>query len=183
MIWISSEDIRQYLYCKRKIYWRDIVKIYQSSTKLMTYGLKFHFNKKKQIKSMFAIEHREYYMEYNDLHLSCIADLIIERKNSIIIVEFKNYYDYKQINIGIKLQLCFIAIIAEQHFKKKVDHIEVRTNMGKKWKIKLEKNDYDRTYKIIEEIRDMYKLSIIPEPTKNKNRCFACEYKNICLRV
>ena len=180
--WISSEDIRQFLYCKRKIYWRNIAKFKQFSTNLMDKGLDFHKSKlKQQIRSQ-NIEYREYYLLDETEKLTGIADRIIIKNNTISVIEHKNLYELDYIVYNNKMQLLFLAKLASKHFGMPVRNIEIRTNFGKKVKLDITNNDFEEVKMIINEIRELYRKQMMPEPTDNPRQCNPCEYRNICFR-
>ncbi len=146
----------------------------------MDRGLKFHKSKLKYSKSKDVSEYREFYLLDEILHLSGIADRIIIKENRLIIVEHKNLYEMDYIVYGTKMQLIFLAKLAEKQFDLPVDSIEVRTNFGRKINMELSPKNYIELDLIINEIRELYEYQIFPDGTSNSKQCQPCEYRRFC---
>ena len=184
--YIGTEDIRQFAYCKRKLYFRYVIRAPMKQTYKMEYGTEEHNKFQKEVSKA-----KEYVQKYYNIYLS---DPQLGLVGLIDYFEFDGKEAYpieiKSGNIppkGLenpdKLQVTAQAILIEKNFDFLVKKVCVYYSKYKKvidYPIRIE--DKLRVMKFIEEINKMLTSEKIPNPTKNKGRCIDCECRNYCLR-
>ncbi len=173
--------LRQYLYCPRKIYWRDVAKIPRPPTYLMDKGTEFHKRKsdKQYIYKNSLATYREFYIEIQSLRLKAVVDLVVEYTDHLRVVEYKHSIPIPTPK-GYLVQLASHVILSEAHFNKPVTTVEVRREGGFHVELIIteeNKQEVLQTRDLIEQLMDDGSL---PKPCENKRRCYPCEYRRVC---
>ncbi|MDH5401796.1 MAG: CRISPR-associated protein Cas4 [Candidatus Heimdallarchaeota archaeon] len=184
--WIHAEEIRQFEYCPRIIYYRRVMCYPSYTSKLMSMGKQFHlmrttkkYSSKKDTKTLY-----DYYLQDETLKLSSYADMIRIRENEVRIVELKRFSNQSiQPRNGHILQAVFSSIIAEKIFNLPSFFIELRYWRGINSKMEITEKMKENVFLIIQNIRNMINDELIPEPTLHNRKCNVCEYWKVCMRV
>lgn len=186
-MFISVDDIKQYLYCNRipvynHIFNNDITKPF-----LVNYGAKFEKGVDIDFirKTISKNEHHRFKISKvkiisNKLHLIGIPDLLCESKDKIIPVEIK--YS-KRIQYNTIYQLWAYAILIEEEYGLEINvgYILYGKDSDIKFRrVKIYKKDKINTLKIINELIELINRVERPKPTENINKCYYCEYKDFC---
>ena len=184
--YIGTEEIRQYSYCKRKIYFRYIVRAPMKQTYKMEYGTEKHNEFQKKIsKASEAIQkYYNIYLTDSELGLVGLIDYFEFDGKEAYPVEIKTgNIPPDQLENPDKMQITAQAILIEKNFDflvKKVRVFYSKLNKIVDYPIGIE--DKIRVMKIIEEINELLKSEKILEPTKDKRKCIDCECNKYCLR-
>jgi CRISPR-associated protein Cas4 len=184
---IGTEEIRQYSYCKRKIFFRYVLNGPMRQTYKMKYGTEEHETFQKKIS-----QSEEYIQKYYNIYLTapkmCLVGLIdyfIFNGIEAFPVEIKTgNIPQGSLENPDKMQVSAQAILIENNFDFLVN--KVRVYYSKPDKIKdysIYADDKIKVIKKVEEIQSMIKSENIPERTPNKNRCRDCECNKYCLRA
>ncbi|MHA1305146.1 MAG: CRISPR-associated protein Cas4 [Candidatus Heimdallarchaeaceae archaeon] len=175
--YVYFEEIRQYFYCKRIIFFREVMGFKGYSSYKMNKGKEYH---EKKFKRKERIEEKNMWKENNKKAIAGYVDYRREKEGS----EEKIIGDYKQkepfggkIPKHYKMQLVAEAIAENEE---EINHVEIRLPKGRRIIERIEKEEIEEVTKAIKAIKSIKKEEILPEETKEKGKCKNCEYKNIC---
>jgi len=184
---IGTEEVRQYTYCKRKIFFRYVMNAPMRETYKMKYGLEEHEKFQNQINKneTYIQNYYNIYLTAPKLGLVGLIDYFVFNGNEAFPVEIKTGNIPKgQLENPDKMQVSAQAILIENNFDFLVK--KVRVYYSKYDKIKdysINAEDKLEVLKKVREIQRMISSERIPEKTPSKNRCRDCECKNYCLRA
>ncbi|MHA1439580.1 MAG: CRISPR-associated protein Cas4 [Promethearchaeota archaeon] len=184
---IGTEEVRQYCYCKRIIFFRHILHSPMKQTYKMEYGAKKH----EKLQKIANKSEEKYAQKYYNIYLTDSQTGLV---GLIDYFEFDGKEAYPvEIKSGNmppeghdnphKYQVTAQAILIEKNFDflvKKVRVFYSKYNKVIEYPIGIE--DKLKVMNIIKKIRRLIESEKIPEPTKNKGKCIDCECKNYCLR-
>ena len=183
-IWITAEDIRQYAYCPRKIYFRYVLRQRFLTTPKIDRGKELHTEhcKNKRPEKIGPVErYYNVYMRDNTLKISGSADILEWNESEGVIVDLKTGHTKEN---GIwypdKMQLTALSILAEAQFNLTIKRVGVWD--FKKDTITYEEIDNKDRLKVIE-IADKARIIISEEifpKAKHGKKCSACEYNRLC---
>ncbi len=184
---IGTEEIRQYTYCKRKIYFRHVMKAPMRQTYKMKYGVEEHERFQKRIG-----ESEDYIQKYYNIYLVApklglvgLIDYFIFDGQEAFPVEMKTgNIPYSPLENPDKMQVSAQAILIENNFDFLVQKVRVyysKTDTIKDYVI--DSSDKLNVLKKVRGIQSMISSEKIPEGTPNENRCRDCECNKYCLRV
>ena len=185
---IGTEEIRQFVYCKRIIYFRHVIHAPMQTTYKMEFGMKKH----EQLQKYANKSEEGYSQKYYNIYLT---------DPNIGLVGLIDYFEYdgkeaypveiKSGNIppgGLdnphKYQVTAQAILIEKNFDflvKKVRIVYSKHDNVVDHFISIE--DKLTVLKIVDDIRKIIYSEKIPLPTKDTGKCIDCECKNYCLRA
>ena len=178
MIFVSSEEIRQFLYCKRIIYFRRILRIRFKPTVKMEIGSEKH--EKIRIKGR-----KNVYLCDDDLGLCAIIDVLKVDDDGAAIIEVKtgNLFGRK-ISYHHKMQVVAQAYLVEKVLGINVKEALIYDSRNKRYyKIEISEKDYNELLGIMKEIKEIIAKEIIPDPSSNKNKCIDCEFRKLCMDI
>ena len=184
----SAEDIRQYVYCPRKIYYRYVLRARLLTTPKMNRGQELHEKlcKDRVREPVSDSDVRYYYNLYfsdEDLGLSAIVDVL----------EVLDNYHYKVIDLksskppeegvyeGEKMQVAAQALLVETNLGVKVTEgaiFYIRHNRQVDFEIT--SLDLLNVMRILERIKQIVYYEEIPKPTSERSRCNDCECRRFC---
>jgi len=182
---IGTEEIRQYTYCKRIIYFRHVIKAPMKKSYKMEFGMEKHDN----LDDLSKKSPEDYIHKYFNVYLT---DPRIGLVGLIDYFEFngKEAYpvEFKSGNIppeGLenphKYQVTAQAMLIESSFDFLVK--KVRIYYSKFQKIvdyPIDSEDKLKVLKIIRKIEKIITLEKIPQPTQDKGKCIDCECRIYC---
>jgi len=174
--WINFEDVRQFFYCKRKIYFKYCVNAKTRTSYKMKKGSEYH---EKKFKEKREKENKNIWVKNEKLKIKGFIDYVVKEKNKIIALgDYKQKYPYNgKIPEQYKMQLVVEAITVDEE----IEYVEMKIPKGRKIIEKITKEEKEKVKKAIEEIRKIIEKEIIPEQTMIINKCKECECKNICV--
>jgi len=177
--WINFEDVRQFFYCKRKIYFRYCAKFKGYKSYKMTKGTEYH-NYKFKRKEKWINEKKNFWVENEKLKVKGYVDYITKTTNNeILIGDYKQKYPYNgKIPEQYKMQLVIEALALQP--KVDITKVEIKLPKGKKIQEKITVEEIKKAIEAVKEIRKIIKEEKIPEQTKIKNKCKDCECRNMC---
>ncbi len=184
---IGTEEVRQYSYCKRRIYFRYVLNAPKRETYKMKYGTEEHErlqkkmgNSEKDIQKYYNI-----YLTLPKLGLVGLIDYFIFDGHQAFPVEIKTGNIPKgTLNNPDKMQVTAQAILLENNFDFLVNKVKIyysKSDTMKQYSI----NGEDK-FNVIKKVRAIQNIIIsetMPEKTPIENRCRDCECKNYCLGV
>ena len=201
-ILIRSEDIRQFIYCPRILFYRYVLRFRPLPTPKMKKGMKKHGKEKqKQMKSIKRAEqlqqdsnldfhYREVYLENETLGLCGKVDLL-EVKNDqfggeeVSVTEVKTGMTKgKQIAEHHLMQLASQGLLVEQCLNVKVTTLRVHYTENNEEKVVLFDDGLrTKVLQVLIAIQQMVGEEEMPEPTNDVGKCKDCEYWLVCLRA
>ena len=173
----TCEDIRQYYYCPRKIYYRYVLKVRVPETYKMKYGRTVHENaviRGDTVKNVYLYSERLGLVGIIDFLEFVDADVvdIIEIKCSRF--KTKMYEDHK-------VQLAAQAMLVEDVLGYRVNKIKViNVETGESREIRIMEYHRNMVREALSEMQRIVIDEVIPDPTEDKRRCYGCECKAFC---
>lgn len=187
---LRISDIKQFIYCPRKVYYTYVEPVPWKETFKMQYGRKQHDElcKKEKRRSLqiYGLKEGKRYFGYNvhsdKYNISGKLDILIDSED----ISGQRYFPVEckdtdsQIHNSTKYQLIAYALAMEEQLGSPV-------NQGYIYIIPEEKvytiyiTDEERNYvtKVLSSIRNIIENEHYPNP-RSKKRCLACEYIRYC---
>lgn len=182
---LNAEEIRQYLYCKRVIYYRRVMNFKGKKSYLMEKGEEYQEMKDKYayLRKDDLDQIKNKYFFNNELNYGAKVDLIRIRSNGIISCEFKRYRFPGKTPISHIYQAVIGGLAAESSLQKPLLNIEITYWKGTRTILTVTDEMRKNSINLLNDIRLMIFNEILPDPTPNKNKCRNCEYFSICLGI
>lgn len=187
MISLRVNDIKQYAYCPRVVFYQYSMPVNKKATWKMEQGKIAEeqidkLEKRRKLREYRLSEGtRQFHVRITSkrLGLSGKLDLLIDSPEGLFPVDFKLTTGMPHRNHV--MQLCGYARLLEDCYQR-----EVR----KGFVYLIPKNDavvFDLTdelkaeaEKLLQEVREMIEREMMPPPTPVRNRCADCEFRNYC---
>lgn len=183
---IGTEEIRQYVYCNRIIYFRHVLNAPMKNTYKMEYGMKKHEklqelaeNNKNAPQKYFNI-----YLTDPDSGLVGLIDYFEFDGNEAYPVEIKTGKEpYDKMDISHKMQVTAQTILIEKNFNFLVKKVKIfYTKSEKIVEYPISIKDKLKVLEILDKIFKLLDSESIPVPTEHRGKCVDCECRNYCLR-
>lgn len=187
---ITISDIKQFVYCPRKIYYTYVEPVPWKETYKMEYGRKQHAELSKKEKRrtlrMYGLKEGKRYFGYNvhseKYHFSGKIDILIDTfaqtGQRYFPVECKDTDN--EVHNSMKYQLAAYALAIEEQFHSPVDQGFIYIiPEDKVYAIEFTKEEREYVIKIISSIRNIIEHEYYPHP-RSRKRCLACEYVRYC---
>jgi CRISPR-associated exonuclease Cas4 len=184
---IGTEEIRQYLYCKRKIFFRYVLNSPMRQTYKMQYGLEKHEELQKLSNKSHEKTQKYFniYLTDSEVGLVGVIDYFEYDGNEAYPIEIKSgNIPPEGMKNPDKYQVAAQALLIERNFDflvKKVRVFYLKYEKFIEYPIGIE--DKLNVLKVIKEIQEMIHSEKIPDPTSHKNKCRDCECNTYCLRA
>lgn len=187
---LRVNDLKQYGYCPRIVYYQYVLPVERVPTYKMEHGKAAQIDiealeKRRKLKAYGLARGERIFnpwLRSSRIGLSGRLDLLIRTEAACYPVDFKYTEEPPQRNHV--LQLAGYALLVEEHFgvsvttgflylipKKDVAVFELSCEMKEEVK------------EILERIREMIRKESLPEPTPVRSRCQDCEYQNYCADI
>jgi CRISPR-associated exonuclease Cas4 len=193
-IMVSAEDVRQFEYCKRILYFRYVIRARPPNTYKMDRGEAIHERRARRYdyKKMAGDQETERYfnvrIESPYYGLFGVLDAFEFDGKQVWPVEIKtgNVPLRKGQNVyrHHALQLAAQALLLEEMFCMPIKHGKVLYVDGRSERhVEITFDEKLEVLNIISEIQDIISLEKIPAPTMHEGKCQGCEYWFHCMRV
>ncbi|MFQ5852846.1 MAG: CRISPR-associated protein Cas4 [Candidatus Binatia bacterium] len=187
MISLRVNDIKQYSYCPRIVFYQYSMPVEKKPTWKMERGKIEEeeidrLEKRRKLSAYKLAEGKRQFhvwLSSKELGLTGKLDLLVDSPEGLFPVDFKFTAGSPYKNHVF--QLCGYALLLEDRYKRSVN---------KGFVYLIPKNDaivFDLTAElkaeamsVLDEIRGMIKREQMPPPTMFRNRCIDCEYRNFC---
>lgn len=184
---IGTEEVRQFAYCKRILFFRYVLRAPMKPTYKMEFGAKKHERLQKIVNKSKEGYTQKYYNVYLTDPLLGLVGLIdyfeFDGKEAYP-VEIKSGHILPEgIDNPHKYQVTAQAILIEKNFDFLVK--KVRVYYSKHNKIvdyPIGVKDKLKVMEFTNQINKLLASEKIPETTKDKGKCIDCECRNYCLR-
>ena len=187
MIELRVNDLKQFSYCQRIVFYQYVMPVEKKATFKMEEGKNAEaiIDKLEQRRSLrkyrLAEGTRQFHVWLRSptLGLSGKLDLLIESPAGLFPIDFKNTTGRPQKNHTY--QLCGYALLAEEAYQQPVDlGFLYLIPQDEVVPVPLTLEQKEETRLMLEDMRDMIQAEAMPEPTPVRNRCAECEYRNYC---
>jgi CRISPR-associated exonuclease Cas4 len=184
---LRVNDLKQYEYCPRVVYYQYIMPVDRKATYKMEHG-------KSAEARLDALEQRRTVQRYGlpdgrrhfhvwliskELGLSGKLDLLIESSSGWYPVDFKETTGSTRAN-HIR-QLCGYALLVEEAYQCSVSGGFIYLTPGNRVEpVELTEASKAETFTALSSIREMIVRERVPAATKVRARCTDCEYRNYC---
>lgn len=187
MIPVRINDIKQYAYCPRVVFYQYCMPVQKKATWKMEQGKIAEdqidqLEKRRKLREYrLADGHRQFHVWLSSTRLGLTGklDLLIESPEGLFPVDFKMTTGKPHRNHI--MQLCGYARLLEDYYQREVTKgfvYLIPQNDAVVFDLSEErKNEADE---IIAEIRRMIEMAQMPPPTPVRNRCVDCEFRNYC---
>ncbi len=184
---IGTEEVRQFSYCKRIIFFRYILHSPMKQTYKMEFGAKKHEKLQKMAnksKDGYAQKYYNVYLTDSELGLVGLIDYFEFDGKEAYPVEIKSgNIPPEGIDNPHKYQVTAQAILIEKNFDFLVKKVRVYySKHGKVVDYLIGIEDKLKVMNIIEQIKKLLASEKMPNPTRDKGKCIDCECRNYCLR-
>ncbi|WHZ15638.1 MAG: hypothetical protein OJF52_002483 [Nitrospira sp.] len=184
---LSVNDLKQFLYCPRIVYYHWVMPVRPPATFLMQRGHqqeeRFERLEPRRMLSRYGFQEaiRHFGLEIFAESLGMIGkvDLILESPDRIGVVEFKA--SGSKLAENWKLQLCAYGLLAEQHFLRPCSVGFVMLSDNEEL-VEVELNELlkEQVHSCMKQVRILVMMQRFPNPTPVRARCTQCEYRNFC---
>ena len=168
--------MRQYLYCKRIIYFRRITRFRGRQSVLMKLGSTYHSDKSSRETRLSDV-----YFFSPKLGLGAKVDLAEIGEESATIWEVKRFKTDVP-PLGHLLQLAVGGILVEELTGVSDVNLKILYHGGSEYVVDNFEELRTLATSVITDIRNMIGEEILPPPTKHSEKCKSCEFWKICLQ-
>jgi CRISPR-associated exonuclease Cas4 len=184
---LNVNDLKQFLYCPRIVYYIWVMPVNPPSTFLMQRGHRmedeFARLEPRRVLSRYGFEEavRHFGMQITDdtVGLTGKIDLILESPDRVAVVEFKA--SASGLAENWKRQLCAYGLLAERHFQRPCPKgFVLLSDSGELDEVELDDHLRRQTLLCLEGARKVVTGEGFPDPTPVRARCAQCEYRNFC---
>jgi len=187
LIPLRVNDLKQFQYCPRIVFYNTVMPVERKSTVKMQRGKEEEFKldalEKRRTLARYQLGagERRFHVgiESSKLGLSGKLDLLIVSPQGYFPVDFK--YTRGRPHRNHVFQLAGYAILVEEEFQTQVETAfiylaPVQTVIA----IRISPQLKERTLNLLAEIRNMIQEGILPPATEVRSRCTECEFRNYC---
>ncbi len=187
MIPLRVNDIKQWNYCPRIVFYNTVMPVSPPPTYKMEHGKDqedlFAKLETRRVLEKYGISQGErlfrVWLTSERLDLSGKLDLLIRTPRDLFPVDFK--YTFQGAFKNHVLQLAAYALLAEEAFSLPANQGFVYAIPKKKLHpVELDSQIKKEALEQLDEIRKMIQSQNLPDPTPFRNRCYNCEYLNYC---
>jgi CRISPR-associated exonuclease Cas4 len=184
---INPNELRQYNYCPRVIFYERCTPVHRQETRRMQYGREAHDteNALEKQRSLQRYGLHEGKREFNvamhapNLELNGTADLIVTVGSETYPIEFKD--STRPPDLGHEMQLCAYGLLLEATRNTKSPRgYWHSTRTRETYVIEFDTKLRKRTLNAIREMNEFIRAERCPEPTTQIAKCFECELRNFC---
>jgi len=187
MIDLRVNDLKQFAYCKRIVFYQYVMPVERKATFKMVEGKRAEavidkLEERRSLRGYRLAEgtrHFHLWLRSEELGLSGKLDLLIESPRGLFPVDFKYTSGRPQKNH--LYQLCGYALLVEGAYAQTVTNGFVYLIPQEEVVIiDLTREHKEEALAMLEEMREMIRGEKMPEPTPLRSRCAECEYRNYC---
>jgi CRISPR-associated exonuclease Cas4 len=187
MLTLTVTDLRQALYCPRIVYFTYCLPVPRPVTYKMTEGQFQHeeTTDKERRRSLRAYglsegeRHFHVHLRSERLGLSGLLDMAIVSPQEVIPVEYKN--TRKALGLHHKVQLAAYGLLVEEEWDRPVRRAFVyRIPEREAEEVSITPNMRRSVGRTMARMREMVASEAMPPPTRRRERCADCEFRNFC---
>lgn len=187
MIDLRVNDLKQFTYCERIVFYQYVMPVEKRATFKMEEGKRAEevidkLEKRRSLREYRLTEgkrHFHLWLRSERLGLTGKLDLLIESPRGLFPIDFKFTSGRPQKN-HIS-QLCGYALLAEEVYQEAVTQGFIYLiPRDEAVVVNLSQEQKEETLRLLEAMREMIRAERMPEPTPVRSRCAECEYRNYC---
>ena len=187
MIELRVNDLKQFVYCQRIVFYQYVMPVDKKATFKMEEGKRAEevidkLEQRRSLRKYHLTEGRRHFhlwLRSEQLGLTGKLDLLIESPQGLLPIDFKYTTGRPQKNHVF--QLCGYALLVEEAFKQEVTHgVIYLIPQEEVVEFELTSEQKEETRRLLAAIRDMIGAERMPDPTPVRARCAECEYRNYC---
>lgn len=185
-VYFTAEDMRQYVYCPRIIYFRHVMRIQPERTYKMERGEEIHDAIRKKNPELDGQIQKYYniYLKDKKLGLVALLDYIEYDNDEAIPVDIKTgkhvQHDISEHHLA---QLIVQAILVESKLGILVQKVKVwYLKENKEFSHEITMEDKRKILSHLNEMKEILLKEIPPKPVKDVAKCRDCEFWRYCLR-
>ncbi|MBM7623693.1 CRISPR-associated protein Cas4 [Sporohalobacter salinus] len=187
MLEIKVTDIKQYIYCRRIIYFTYCMPLEVAKTYKMKYGKEKHDRteelEKRRTLQRYGLESGEkrcsVWLESKKLGLKGKLDLLVIKGNEYVPIELK--YSTRKPGLHHKYQLTAYVRLLEYKYKTSIRKGLIHLIPSKDtFEIKMTSNLRKKVREVMENIRKIAVTERMPDVVRERGKCKDCEYRNFC---
>jgi CRISPR-associated exonuclease Cas4 len=184
---LNVNDLKQFLYCPRIIYYTWVMPVHPPATYLMQRGHRmeeeFARLEPRRVLSRYGFEEavRHFGMQVTDdaLNLTGKIDLILENRDQVGVVEFKA--SASGLAENWKIQLCAYGLLAERHFQRPCPvGFALLSDKEELVEVELDDDLRQRVMQCLGGAQEVITKQGFPDRTPVRARCTQCEHRNFC---
>jgi CRISPR-associated exonuclease Cas4 len=184
---LRVNDLKQYDYCPRVVYYQYVMPLERKATFKMEHGksAETHIDALEQRRTVQRYgmpdgrRHFHVWLTSEVLGLSGKLDLLIESSTGWFPVDFKETTGPARSNHI--LQLCGYAMLVEEVYQCPVPRGFIYLIPGNRIEpVEFTDELRSETFAALDNIREMIRSQRVPEATEVRARCTDCEYRNYC---
>jgi CRISPR-associated exonuclease Cas4 len=189
-IMVNVNDVKQWAYCPRVVYYQRLYPAAASPTPKMEMGHNYQHKirellPRRSLRPYGFVKPRLEFERWLDdpvLGLQGKADLILYVLGRAAVVDFK--FTSSGLTSNIKLQLTAYSLLVEARMTlRPTVAFMLRIPDNQLIPLEIDQQLRDETTKIIHDIRTMLRSERLPPPTANRRRCVDCEFANLCADI
>lgn len=187
MLTLRVNDLKQYAYCPRIVFYQYVMPVAKKATFKMEHGrqseVEFSKLEKRRGFKKYNLENAERtfnkWLSSKKHGLSGKIDLLIRTEDALYPVDFKYTLQKPQKNHFI--QLAGYAVILEDVYGAPV-HMGFIYLLPQEKAVEVQFTEQlrEELFDMVQSIRQMIQSESMPEPTDVSERCVECEYRNYC---
>jgi CRISPR-associated exonuclease Cas4 len=187
MIDLRVNDLKQFAYCQRIVFYQYVMPVDKKATFKMEEGKRAEevidkLEQRRSLRKYHLTEGRRHFhlwLRSERLGLAGKVDLLIESPQGLLPIDFKYTTGRPQKNH--LSQLCGYALLVEEAFEREVTHgVIYLIPREEAVEFALTPEQKEETRRLLEAMRDMISAERMPDPTPVRARCAECEYRNYC---
>jgi len=190
-IFVTPSEVIEYLFCPRFVYYMNVLKIeqHEHKRKLVNKGRDIHVLKlvrnKEYLRKKIGAEDKML-----DVYLSSKKYKLVGRVDEVLFLQdgtaaaldYKYAFWENKVYKTHKIQQTLYSILIEENFDKITEkaflvYVRSRNHIEE---IPITKNMKKKALEIVDDIFNILNLNYFPKPSKSKNRCLDCTYRNLC---
>jgi CRISPR-associated exonuclease Cas4 len=184
---LNVNDLKQYVYCPRIVYYTWVMPVGPPPTFLMERGHKleeeFGRLEPRRVLGRFGFEEaaRHFGLAVTDagLGLTGVVDLALQGRDRAAAVEFKATASALAENH--RVQACAYSLLLEKHFGLPCPRaFVILKDRAELAVIDLDDNLRRQTLNTVQQARQVVAGQMMPSPASVRARCARCEYRNFC---
>ncbi|MGB4705069.1 MAG: CRISPR-associated protein Cas4 [Candidatus Saccharicenans sp.] len=184
---LTVNDIKQYYYCKRIVFFNYVIPVDKKPTYKMEHG-RLMEEEIKQLENRRILKKYNIYEGERLFNLNMISEKMgLSGKLDMLIISPKGYFpvDFKFTSAfphkNHLYQMCGYALLLEEKFHKDVTTGFIYLIPKKDIVVfNLTENLKNDTINKLNEIRLMILSEKMPQPADSRRKCYDCEFRNYC---
>jgi CRISPR-associated exonuclease Cas4 len=187
MIDLRVNDLKQFVYCPRIVFYQYVMPVDKKPTFKMEEGKRAEeiidkLEKRRSLREYHLAEgkrHFHLWLRSEGLGLTGKLDLLIESPRGLFPIDFKFTSGRPQKNHVY--QLCGYALLIEEAYHEAATQGFIYLiPRDEAVVVNLSQEQKEETLRLLEEMREMIRAERMPDPTPVRSRCTECEYRNYC---